>query len=121
MCDQLKKLWKVWLGIFLAVLMLISNLSHSIDLHLDHDDSHEHFAEQSKPDKSSDSRGTDHHSGSQSHAAIHHCHGANCYFLMTNTIPDVVPPVVCDFLLSSLSLLRFSFGIDGEEIDPPRV
>ena len=45
MCDQLKKLGTVWLGVFLAVLMFGSNISHSISIHLDHDDSHQHFAE----------------------------------------------------------------------------
>ena len=121
MCDHLKKIWTASLGVFLALLMFGLNVSHGIDLHLDIAHQHQHCDDSSNAAASSDSPDTNQQSGHQSHAAIHHCHGASCYFLTNAPIPDVLAPTASEFILSSTALLRLSYGIDGEEIDPPKV
>ncbi len=121
MCDQLRKIWTTSLGFILAVLMLGLNVSHSVDSHIAADHHKSHCDVPAGSETHADTHDDDHSSGQHSHAAIHHCHGANCYFLPNVSNPVVAPPVATEFVLNSTALLRLSFGIDGEEIDPPRV
>jgi hypothetical protein len=120
-CDQLRRTWTASLGLILALLMFASNVSHAVDLHIDLDNHHQHCHNSIELAASSESSDSEQQSGQQSHAAIHHCHGASCYFLQTGAIPELAAPAASDFVLGSPALLRFSFGIAGEEIDPPRV
>lgn len=103
MCDQLRKIWTTSLGFILAVLMLGLNVSHAVDSHIELDHHHEHCDNSSGSNASSDPSDAD----QQALPSV-----ANL---------DVAAPAVSDFVSGSPALLRLSFGIDGEEIDPPRV
>jgi hypothetical protein len=70
----------------------------------------------SSPDKSTDA----HDSSTSNHDLFHHCHSANCFFVGSGQRTSNFNPRHSAFIYGGQFILVRSYGLVGEDIEPPK-
>ena len=114
-------IWNVIVAISVAIAMTCSSVTHahascaghaseSSGHHIDHDDKapsadQKNARQNSNPGKTS----------------LDHCCGVSCLFVVIKPNLEITMPPAHLTLFNAATLLRWSFGVSSEDLDPPKV